>query len=34
MRSAERNKVNVLEKKYLRSLVGVTPMDRVRNTQV
>ena len=30
MRSAERRKVNVLEMKYLRSLVGVSRMDRVR----
>ena len=31
MRSAERRKVNVLEMKCLRSLVGVSLMDRVRN---
>ena len=31
MRSAERRKVNVLEMKRLRSLVGVSRMDRVRN---
>ena len=31
MRSAERRKANVLEMKYLRSLVGVSRMDRVRN---
>ena len=31
MRSAERRKVNVLEMKCLRSLVGVPRMDRVRN---
>ena len=30
MRSAERNKVNVLEMKCLRSLVGVSRLDRVR----
>ena len=30
MRSAERRKVNVLEMKCLRSLVGVSRMDRVR----
>ena len=30
MRSAERRKVNVLEMKYLRYLVGVSRMDRVR----
>ena len=34
MRSAERRKVNVLEMKYLRSLVGVSRMDRVRNQEV
>ena len=34
MRSAERRKVNVLEKKCLRSLVGVSRMDRVRNEEV
>ena len=34
MRSAERRKVNVLEMKYLRSLVGVFRMDRVRNEKV
>ena len=33
MRSAERRKVNVLEMKYLRSLVGVSRMDRVRNKE-
>ena len=32
MRSAERRKVNVLEMKCLRSLVGVWRMDRVRRT--
>ena len=31
MRSAEKRKVNVPEVKYLRSLVGVSRMDRVRN---
>ena len=31
MRSAERRKVNVLEMKCLRSMVGVSRMDRVRN---
>ena len=30
MRSAERRKVSVLETKCLRSLVGVSRMDRVR----
>ena len=30
MRSAERRKVNVLEMKCLRSLVGVSEIDRVR----
>ena len=34
MRSAERRKVNVLETKSLRSLVGVSRMDRVRNEEV
>ena len=34
MRSAERRKVNVLEIKCLRSLVGVSRMDRVRNEEV
>ena len=31
MRIAERRKVDVLEMKCLRSLVGVSRMDRVRN---
>ena len=34
MRSAEGMKVNVLEMKSLRSLVGVSRMDRVRNEEV
>ena len=34
MRSAERRKVNVLEIKCLKSLVGVSRMDRVRNEEV
>ena len=34
MRGAERRKVNVLEMKCLRSLVGVSRMDRVRNEEV
>ena len=34
MRSAERRKVIVLEMKCLRSLVGVSRMDRVRNEDV
>ena len=34
MRSAERRTVNVLEMKCLRSLVGVSRMDRVRNEEV
>ena len=34
MKSAERRKVNVLEMKFLRSLVGVSQMDRVRNEEV
>ena len=34
MRSADRRKVNVLEMKCLRSLVGVSRMGRVRNEEV
>ena len=34
MRSADRSKVNVLEMKCLRSLFGVSRMDRVRNEEV
>ena len=34
MISAERRKVNVLEMKCLRGLVGVSRMDRVRNEEV
>ena len=34
MRSAETMKVNVLEMKCLKSLVGVSRMDRVRNEEV
>ena len=34
MRSAERRKVNVLEMKCLRSMVGVSRLDRVRNEEV
>ena len=34
MRSYVRRKVNVLEMKFLRSLVGVSRMDRVRNEEV
>ena len=34
MRSAQRRKVNVLEMKCLRSLVGVSRMYRVRNEEV
>ena len=34
MRSAARRKVNVLEMKCLRSLIGVSRMDRVRNEEV
>ena len=34
MRRAERRKVNVLEMKCLRSLIGVSRMDRVRNEEV
>ena len=34
MRTAERRNVNVPEMKCLRSLVGVSRMDRVRNEEV
>ena len=34
MRSVERKKLNVLEMKCLRNLVGVSRMDRVRNDEV
>ena len=34
LRSAERKKVNVHEMKCLRSMVGVSRMDRVRNEEV
>ena len=34
MRSVERWKVNVLEMKYLRSLVRVSRLDRVRNEEM
>ena len=34
MRSAERRKVNILEMKCLRSLVGVSRIDRVRNEEM
>ena len=34
MRSAERRKVNVLETKCLRSLIGMSRIDRVRNEAV
>ena len=34
MRSPERRKVDVLEMKCMRSLVGVSRMDRVRNEEV
>ena len=34
MRSAEKRKVNVLEMKCLRRLVGVSRMDRVRNEEL
>ena len=33
MRSAEQRKMNVLEMKCLRSLVGVSRMDRIRNKE-
>ena len=34
MRSAERRKVNVLDMNCLRSLIGVSRIDRVRNEEV
>ena len=34
MRSAKRRRVNVLEIKCLRSMVGVTQIDRVKNEEV
>ena len=34
MRSAERRKINVLEIKCLRCLVGVTGTDRVKNEEL
>ena len=34
MGSAERRKVNILEMKSLRSLEGMSQMDRVRNEEV
>ena len=34
MRSDERRKVNILEMKCLRSFIGVSRMDRVRNEEV
>ena len=34
MKSAKRSKVNVLEMKCLRRLVGVSRLDRVRNEEV
>ena len=34
MRSTERRKVNVLQMKCLRNLVGESRMDRVRNEEV
>ena len=34
MRSAAKRKVNLLEMKCLRSLVGVSRMDRVRSEEV
>ena len=34
MRSAERRKLNVLEMKCLRTMVGVSRKDRVRNEEV
>ena len=34
MGSAERRKVNVLEMKYLKTLLGVSRLDRFRNDEV
>ena len=34
MKSVERKKVNVLEMKCLRSIVGVSRMERFRNKEV
>ena len=34
MRSADRRKLNVLEMKCLRSLVGVSRMNRIKNEEV
>ena len=34
MRSAERRKLNVLELKFVRNLVGVSRMDRIGNEEV
>ena len=34
MRGAKNTKVNVLEMKCLRSMIGVSRMDRVRNAEV
>ena len=34
MRSAERRKVNVLEMKCLRSFIGVSRIDRVKNQEL
>ena len=34
MRSAKRRKVNLLEMKCLRSLAGVSRMDRIKNVEV
>ena len=34
MRRTERRKVNILEMKYLRSLLTVSRIDRVRNKEV
>ena len=34
MRSVERKKVNILDMKCLRSLIGVSRMDRVKNEEV
>ena len=34
MRAAERRRINVFEMKCLRSMIGVTRLDRVRNEEV
>ncbi len=34
MRESERNRLDVIEMRCLRSMVGITRMDRVRNEEV